>query len=393
LLHPRVVRISLVSEFFHPHPGGVTEHVDHLARYLRAAGHDVRIITSHVEGAPRRPDREHDGGVEIVRIGRGVPIEANGSQGRITVGLGLAGEMAAALDGCELVHVHSPLFPMLPYLAIKAAQRKGLPTVGTFHTHFRPSRALLPLGGVVARWARALDRCIAVSPSAARSVRQFVAGFSRGALPPVEVIPNGVDTAAWAAGRPRASLAGGPTIAFLGRLDPRNDLPVLLAAFARVREARPDAQLVIVGDGPRRNELAAIASRPGNVRFLGNLSSVSDRADVLASAQVLAFTARIVSHPMALLEGLAAGLPAVAYDIEGVRELVAEGRQGYKVPPGAAAPLAEALLRVLGDEPQRARMSLEAQRTAARYDWRIIGARVEAVYAAALHGAFEKGAA
>ena len=270
------------------------------------------------------------------------------------------------------MHVHSPLFPVLPYLALKTARRLGLATVGTFHTHFAPRRALTALGSLIRAYAGALDRAIAVSPSAARSVRRF---FGK-AAPPCEVIPNGVDFDAWSATPPTTS--GRSTIVFLGRLDPRNDVEVLLDAFARVRLALPSAELLIVGDGPRRAALQA--SSPAGVVFAGAHSDVAARARLLATAQVMAFTARIVSHPMALLEGLAAGLPAVAYDIEGVRELVIEGRHGYKVPVGRADALAEALLRVLSDEPRRLAMAKEAQRQARRYDWSYVGERVEGVY-------------
>jgi phosphatidylinositol alpha-mannosyltransferase len=370
---PASVRIAIVSEFYYPHTGGVTEHVHHLAAHLAARGHDVRIITSHVEGAPRRPDRELiSRRREVVRIGRGMPIEANGSQARITVGFGLDRKMISLLADCDLVHVQSPLFPVLPLIALKAANKLGIPTVGTFHTHFQPTVASAAFGGFMQSWAGALDAAIAVSPSAARSVKQ---------LSKCVVIPNGVDCAAWANAKPYA--VDKPTVVFLGRLDPRNDLEVLLQAIAKM-----DAQLIVIGDGPCRPP-----SAPKNVRFVGSKQDVSERARILASAHVMAFCARIVSHPMALLEGLAAGLPAVAYDIEGVRELVTEGRHGYKVPVGDCNALQSALERVLENDERRFLMSREARRQAARYDWKIVGARIEEVYAAALGSRLQRGAA
>jgi phosphatidylinositol alpha-mannosyltransferase len=380
LLRVRFVKIVLVTEFYYPHPGGVTEHVHHLARHLALAGHEVRVITSHVDEAPRRPEREEVEGFEVVRMGRGVPIESNGSQARVTIGFGLERRMQEALTGAELCHVQSPLFPMLPYLALKAARKLGVPTVGTFHTHFDGSRAARAFGPVVRRYAAALDRSIAVSRSAARSVRQFVAGCV--------LIPNGVDVAAWAAGRPRPELAGTRNAVFLGRLDPRNDVGVLVDAFARLARARDRVRLVLVGDGPGRAawEALATAKLDGRVVFAGVQASVQARADYLASAHVMAFTARIVSHPMALLEGLAAGLPAVAYDIEGVRELVSEGREGYKVQVGDPTGLEQALEKVLSDEPHRRAMGKLAHARAERYDWREIGMRIEAEYRAAQSG-------
>jgi phosphatidyl-myo-inositol alpha-mannosyltransferase len=369
LLLPFGVRIALVTEYYHPHSGGVTEHVHHLGRFLVARGHAVRILTSHVDGAPRRPEVELDDRLEVVRVGRGVAISANGSEARVTVGFGLSRKVRAALAGCDLVHVHSPLFPVLPYLALRAARALGLPTVGTFHTHFAPSLASSALGGFLHGYAAALDEAIAVSPSAARSVRRFLER-------PCRVVPNGVDCDAWAV--PAPSLPDVPTVVFLGRLDPRNEVQLLLAAFARLRARLPEARLVVIGDGPRRAALEA--SAPDGVVFAGSRAKVTERASLLAQAHVLAFTARIVSHPMALLEGLAAGLPAVAWDIEGVRELVIEGRHGYKVPLGNSDALADALFHVLSNEARRHLMAKEARRQARRFDWRTIGAQVESVY-------------
>jgi phosphatidylinositol alpha-mannosyltransferase len=384
---PGGVRIALVTEYYHPHSGGVTEHVHHLGRFLAARGHEVRILTSHVDGAPRRPEVEFDGRLEVVRIGRGVAISANGSEARVTVGFGLPRKVRAVLADCDLVHVHSPLFPVLPYLALQAARKLGLPVVGTFHTHFAPSLVSSALGGFMQGYAAALDRAIAVSPSAARSVRRFVKR-------PCVVVPNGVDCDAWSSAA--AALAGpptmaSPTVAFLGRLDPRNEVEILLDAFARLRARLPESRLLIIGDGPRRASLEAAA--PDGVVFAGARAKVSERAGLLASAQVLAFTARIVSHPMALLEGLAAGLPAVAWDIEGVRELVTEGRHGYKVPLGSREALADALHHVLCDEPRRRTMAEEARRQAQRFDWRTVGARIESIYCETANAAVEKGKA
>ncbi len=382
------VKVALVTEFYYPHLGGVTEHVHHLARYLTARGHGVRIVTNHVANAPRRADLETviapEGSFEVVRIGRGLPIESNGSESRVTVGFGLERKMRGALEGVDLVHVQSPLFPMLPYLALKVARRRGLPTVGTFHTNFDGSAALRAFGPVIRKYSRAIDRGIAVSPSAGRSVADFLS------TPPV-IIPNGVDVAAWSAGLPRPELfraegagadGGGRNIVFLGRLDPRNDVDVLIAAFSRIAHEIPDTRLVLVGDGPRRAEYqasvpAALASR---VVFAGSQASVEARASYLASADVMAFTARIVSHPMALIEGMAAGRAVVAYDIEGVRELVTDGREGYKVPVGDADALASALVKVLSDDAHRRVMARLARSRATAFDWSVIARRIELLY-------------
>jgi phosphatidylinositol alpha-mannosyltransferase len=379
LLPAPPVKIVLVTEFYYPHLGGVTEHVHHLARHLSSGGHEVVVLTNHVAEAPRRPDEENVGQgsrpYRVVRMGRGLPIESNGSQSRVTVGFGLERKVRAVLLGADLVHVQSPLFPMLPYLALKAARRLGIPTVGTFHTNFEGSAALRAFGSVIRKYSEAIDRPLAVSESAARAVEPFMRR-------PCEVVPNGVDVAAWSAGQRRPELEGTRNIVFLGRLDPRNDVDVLIEAFRLVATEEPDVRLVLVGDGPRRRdyELLVPKSLANRVVFAGSQANLATRADYLASADVMAFTARIVSHPMALIEGMASGRPVVAYNIEGVRDLVADGREGYKVPVGDAAQMAGALARVLGDDAHRRVMGRLSRIRATSYDWSHVASHIETIY-------------
>src|SRR5881628_169379 len=106
----RSLRIALVTEYYYPHLGGVCEHVHFFAREARRRGHLVDIITSNLAGAEPQPN--------VIRLGRSQSVYANGSQARITVGLGLRKEMRRILkEGrYDVVHVHSPLTPILPLL-------------------------------------------------------------------------------------------------------------------------------------------------------------------------------------------------------------------------------------------------------------------------------------
>src|SRR4051812_22118356 len=123
----RALRIALVTEYYYPHLGGVCEHVHFFAREARRRGHHVDVITSHITGAQEQP--------HVIRIGKSQPVYCNGSQARITVGLGLRRQMRNVLrrGRYDVVHVHSPLTPVLPLLAIEEAE---CPVIGTFHTYF-----------------------------------------------------------------------------------------------------------------------------------------------------------------------------------------------------------------------------------------------------------------
>src|SRR5881398_1729059 len=127
------MRIALVTEYYYPHLGGVCEHVHFFAREARRRGHHVDVITSHIPGSEDQP--------HVIHIGRSQPVYANGSQARVTLGWNLRRDMRRVLrEGkYDIVHVHSPLTPTLPILAIEEADRLDMPVVGTFHTYFDKS--------------------------------------------------------------------------------------------------------------------------------------------------------------------------------------------------------------------------------------------------------------
>src|SRR4051812_11359768 len=174
----RTLRIALVTEYYYPHLGGVCEHVHFFAREARRRGHQVDIITSHIPGAEPQP--------HVIRLGRSQPVYANGSQARVTLGFGLRRKMRAVLrEGrYDIVHVHSPLTPVLPVLAIEEAD---CPVIGTFHTYFDRSFGYMLGRKYFQRRLEMLSAAIAVSKSTTVALdRYFEADW--------KIIPNGIDT-------------------------------------------------------------------------------------------------------------------------------------------------------------------------------------------------------
>src|SRR5215218_5752760 len=106
LAFERPLRIALVTEYYYPHLGGVVEHVHFFAREARRLGHHVDIITSNIEGGVAEP--------HVIRLGRSQPVYANGSQARMTLGLGLTRKLKKIFTRgkYDIVHVHSPLSPI-----------------------------------------------------------------------------------------------------------------------------------------------------------------------------------------------------------------------------------------------------------------------------------------
>ena len=383
-VHRDGLRVALVSDYYYPDLGGMQEHVHNLALELTRRGHAVTVITTTF-AEPGRVGSEREAAplpFEVVRLGRASgAIIANGSVSRAAVGLGLGTAMRRLLRErrFDVIHVHAPIFPTLSLLAIRCAPPEAL-LVGTLHTHFDDSQLLRRLRWPLQRYLDALDGLIAVSETAVTCMRRL--GFDCAAA----IIPNGVDLAYWQAG---AALArwrdGAVNLLAQARLEPRNHVGTIVAALRLIaeresREPISKLRLLLLGDGPHRRALE-LQSAGLPVHFAGAV--LAERADFVATSDIYCFTAAIASHPMALLEGMAAGRPVVAHDIDGVRELVTDGVEGFVVPLNDPLAYAAALTRLATDPALRAAMGTAAQARVAAFAWPNIAGQIEAFYLSA----------
>jgi glycosyltransferase involved in cell wall biosynthesis len=218
--------------------------------------------------------------------------------------------------------------------------------------------------------ARLAERVVGVS----EEVVDFLVGEV--GLPPTKVtmIRNGVDTERFAppAGVDRVALGvpgHGPVVGTVGRLDPVKDHATLLAAFRLVRETVPAARLVIVGDGEMRSALEALVELYGlgaHVTFLGERLDV---ATLLPRFDVFVLPSFNEGLSLALLEAMACARPVVSTDVGAAAGLVRDGAAGLLVPAKDPGALAAAVLRILRNPAEAARMGAAARRLVQeRYD-------------------------
>lgn len=360
----RPLRVAIVSEYYYPHLGGVTEHVHYLSRELRRLGHHVDIITSHL-GNGRAPDH-------VIRLGQSVPVFGNLSMARVTVGRRLRERMRELLreSAYDLVHVHCPLNPTLPLTAIEVAE---VPLVGTFHTSF-PSSLGYRFGrqyfqGLLDR----LDVAIAVSQAAVDAHAKYFEADWR-------VIPNGIDVREFHPDIPAPVVMrdGSPTILFVGRFDPRNALGTLIAAFDQVQREHRDARLVVVGDGPLRAYYRFLAGANSRIHFAGALTS--ERAAYYAGATVYACPTTRASFGVTLLEAMAAGTPIVCSDLPGFRSVVTHEQHALLSPVGDVDSLAKELMRVLSDDALRVALGARGIERARTFSWPRVAKEVLRAY-------------
>lgn len=184
----------------------------------------------------------------------------------------------------------------------------------------------------------------------------------------VRVIPNGTEPGPAPTGRNPALRAGlgigpdDPVVGILAALRPEKDHPTLLRAARQVLDELPQARFLVIGDGPARADLEKLASDLGVADRVIFTGSRSDVGELLAAVDVFTLTSfTIECAPMALLEAMAAGRPAVCTAVGGVPDMIAEGVTGYLVAPRDPAALAQAFLPLLRDRELAAKMGRAAR--------------------------------
>ncbi|MGH3260566.1 MAG: glycosyltransferase family 4 protein, partial [Trebonia sp.] len=242
----------------------------------------------------------------------------------------------------------------------------------TFHTSMAMSRARASTARLLQPSLEKLSARIAVSEQA----RQTAAACYGSA--PV-VIPNGLFVERFASDGSRRR--GRLRVAFVGRLDePRKGFGVLAAAWPAVRDAFPEAELVVVGSGDVAAARRAFPSDVDSVRFLGAVSESAKAATLAAASVYVAPHLGGESFGIVLAEAMAAGAAVVASDLPAFRGLLVGGEAGVLVPPGDAASLATAVVAVASRSDLRQRVTAVAARRVRTFDWDGIVGDIEAVY-------------
>jgi phosphatidylinositol alpha-mannosyltransferase len=344
--------------------GGVQSHIAALSRALAERGHEVMVVAPH----SHKKRSNGTGKVEVKLVGRAVGVPANGSVAPLAFGPGAAIGVRRVLSafGPDVLHLHEPLIPSLSLLAL--ANSKS-PSVGTFHAATDASLGYWAAKPVLSRAVRRLAVRTAVSDSARRLASRYFPGE-------YVLTPNGIDVSKFATAEP-VEVAAGNTVLFLGRIERRKGLGVLIQAMTRLPDLR--VTLVVAGTGPQERSCRKLADQLGvSTRWIGGVDE-NDLARVYKSARVYCAPGLGgESFGIVLIEAMAAGTPLVCSDLHGFRAVAAGAAE--LVPPGDAGRLADALRRVLTDEQLASEMSKSGARLARMYDWRRLVAGVEAVY-------------
>lgn len=318
------MRVGLVCPYSLTLPGGVQTQVLGMARALRRAGVEARVL-GPCDGPP--PE------TAVTPLGNSLYTHANGSMASIAPDPSAALRTIRALrdERFDVVHLHEPA---VPGPCLTALMFCPSPMVGTFHRSGEGTwyRLLRPVSFLTVDRLRAR---VAVSDAAADTARRAMGGS-------FQVLWNGIDVEEIDCLAPWPS--DGPTVMFVGRHEERKGLAVLLQS---VRALGPGVSLWIAGEGPETASLRAAARGDDRVEWLGPIGELEKLRRLRAADVFCAPSLHGESFGVVLLEALAAGAAVVASDLAGYRDVVRSGVDGLLVPPGDAAALASGITRVL----------------------------------------------
>ena len=367
------MKIGIVVPFSWSFWGAVVEHAELQAAALEARGHEVRLVMGNdppgqfTRALHPRVGRHGDPPPNVIPIGRSVIVPANGSLPNIILSPRAIVRIHRVLERerFDVLHLHEPMTPVTCVAVLTLAT---VPIVATHHAagELGWMKLGMPAWGFL---MERIDRRIAVSERARDSAARWIPGD-------YEIVPNGVLIPEDASPAPRKH-----TITFAGRQEQRKGLHVLLRAWPEIRR-RTGARLQVCGADPLavRLLLSRLHVPDDGIDILGFLSQ-DDLTKLLTRTKALvAPSLGGESFGMVLTRAFACGLPVVASDIPGYREVLTP-ETSVAVPPDDPAALAAAVSGLLADEPHRAALGAAARALALeRYTWGDVAGRLEAIY-------------
>ena len=265
----------------------------------------------------------------------------------------------------DIIHAHYAAPQGFLGLLLKYTKRR--PLVITVHgsdiTVLSKSSVFRPILRFVLKNA---DRVIAVSAFLKREVEKL--GVSEGK---VEVIYGGVTISK----EGEAFDMPGKVIAFVGSLVPQKGVDTLIESVKGIKIK--DTNLAIVGGGPERKGLEALAAGMGNIQFLGRREGLKD---ILTKSDVLVLPSREEGFGLVLLEAMALGTPVVATNVGGIPEIVEDRVSGILVEKDNPEQLASAISKVLEDEELRKAITENGREKAKRFTWEKMGNEIDRLY-------------
>lgn len=377
------MRIALISDVYFPRINGVSTSIESFRRGLGHLGVETLLVAPDY-GSPA------EDGPGLLRIpARRIPFDPEDRLMRRSAALRVEPTLRAA--GVSAIHVHTPF--VAQSVGVALARKLSLPLVTTYHTlfeeYFHHYVPLLPKS-LTAQAARALSRwqCAAadlvIAPSNAMKARLEAYGVET----PIEVLPTGIDTSAFASGnrdrfRQRHGIADDvPLALFVGRVAFEKNIEFLLEAARHALARAPGMVFMIAGEGPALPHLKRQVLERGlddRVRFVGYLERERELPDCYAAADVFVFASRTETQGLVLLEAMACGTPVLGLSCMGTASILGAER-GAMIAPDDPSGFGLALATLLNDTERRQQMAREARAFASEWSEAAMAHRLARLY-------------
>jgi 1,2-diacylglycerol 3-alpha-glucosyltransferase len=361
------MKIGMMADMYKTHVSGVTNSIFLSKQWLEKDGHEVYIFTF---GDNEVVDDEQN----VIRT-PGMPVTDTG----FYLNLRYNRPARHLLYSMDITHVHHPF--VSGSLAMRYCVPRNIPVIFTNHTRYDLlTQAYLPilpdtisegaLKAYLSPFYRACDLVIVPAPSMLKVLRERF-----GLDAPVEVIPNGLDLAPYRAGvqpidRAQFGFSTDHVVAtYVGRLAPEKNLGMLLRAFYGVAKTYDHVRLLVVGDGPDRENLEAQAKHMdiGSKVYFTGMIDYKDIPAYLSASDIFATPSSSETFGLSTVEAMASGLPALVIDAPGSVDIIEDGVTGLVAADDLAVFTAKLVLMCTNHELRRV-MGINAIEASKKYD-------------------------
>jgi glycosyltransferase involved in cell wall biosynthesis len=361
------MRIGMMADLYKPHISGVTNSIELSKRWLEQQGHEVYIFTFG-------DDDVVDDEKNVIRTS-GVAVVDTG----FYFNLRYDKQARHLLYSMDICHIHHPFIS--GSLAMRYCVPRNIPIVFTNHTRYDlMTQAYLPilpesigdaaLKAYLAPFYRACDLVIVPTPRIKHVLEEHF-----GLTAPVDIIPNGVDLAAYRKSiqpvdRGLFGISKDDIIViYVGRLSPEKNISFLLRAFYGVAMTYKNVHLLLVGEGPERDNLEAQVRQLeiGNKVHFTGLVEYHNIPTYLAASDIFVTPSYAETFGLSTVEGMAAGLPALGIDAPGSGDIIEDGFSGLVSSDDLAVFTAKLVLLSTNHELRRT-MGKNAAKASEKYD-------------------------
>ena len=365
------LNILLVSDPYYPYPSGISEYTFYLAKYLRKFGNDITVLTTHYPNETKEKN--------VLRFGRVLMIPMNKSYATMSFGLDIPGNVKKLLhnNNFDIVHLNGPFPPSISFFALHYSKSTNIAAFLNAGFSFNSTGAAIARF-LYRKYLNKIDGLFALSETAKMAMEPYFPGE-------YEIIPAGVDAEIFNTRvKKRTELKDiSLRILFLGRLDERKGLIVMINAFKKILSAKPNAQLVVAGKGPLDSDAKNLVNKlkiDASVKFkgfipFGEIPSYYKSADIYCSPALGGESFGIV-----LLEAMAVGTPVVASNIHGYSQLIKDNENGLLFESGKTDDIAAKIIKLADNSALREKCIKNGFILANKYSWENVARRIEAFY-------------